>query len=204
MARGYHRQRAARLPIVGIDRSGIASTALVEGRAATVTGIVKRAYPTSTDQRLAIVPRTTSDITLGAAGAPLSAARVGQSAPGLVDRGPHLQARTQAAARPPIPVQALMIRRRSPALVPRTPSSPRCRSTSAAPSASAAASCLVGEGSSPSRTGPGRSPSALPVTPPHSADELRPTDLVNVTGIVGRTAAGGIEITVDDARNVAR
>ena len=53
------------IPISGLERSGIPSTALEEGRSATVTGIVKRAYPTATDQRLAVVPRTGADIKLG-------------------------------------------------------------------------------------------------------------------------------------------
>jgi hypothetical protein len=54
------------VPVVGISRSGIDSTALVEGRSATIVGIVKRAYPTASDQRFAIVPRTPGDIRLGA------------------------------------------------------------------------------------------------------------------------------------------
>jgi hypothetical protein len=55
------------VPIVGLARSGIASTVLEAGRVATITGIVKRAYPTASDQRLAIVPRSAADIRLGAA-----------------------------------------------------------------------------------------------------------------------------------------
>ncbi|MEO8626257.1 MAG: lamin tail domain-containing protein, partial [Candidatus Limnocylindrales bacterium] len=55
------------IPIVGLDRSGIASTALEAGRKATITGIVKRAYPTASDQRLQIVPRSIADISLGGA-----------------------------------------------------------------------------------------------------------------------------------------
>lgn len=55
------------IPIVGLERSGIASTALEAGRKATITGIVKRAYPTASDQRLQIVPRNAADISLGAA-----------------------------------------------------------------------------------------------------------------------------------------
>ena len=54
------------VPVVGLERSGIDSTALIEGRSATVIGVVKRAYPTATDQRLALVPRSPSDIRLGA------------------------------------------------------------------------------------------------------------------------------------------
>ncbi len=53
------------IPISGLERSGIPSTALEEGRSATITGIVKRAYPTATDQRLSVVPRSAADIKLG-------------------------------------------------------------------------------------------------------------------------------------------
>ncbi|MDL2334689.1 MAG: lamin tail domain-containing protein [Chloroflexota bacterium] len=55
------------IPIVGLERSAIASTALEAGRKATITGIVKRAYPTASDQRLQLVPRSAADIKLGAA-----------------------------------------------------------------------------------------------------------------------------------------
>jgi hypothetical protein len=54
--------------IDGLSRSGIPASALVVGRTANVTGIVKRAYPTATDQRLAIVPRSAADISLGEPG----------------------------------------------------------------------------------------------------------------------------------------
>jgi hypothetical protein len=58
------------VPIVGLERSGIPSIALEAGRSATITGIVKRAYPTASDQRLSIVPRSAVDIKLGAAPQP--------------------------------------------------------------------------------------------------------------------------------------
>ena len=53
------------LPVVGVATSEIPSTALEEGRSATITGIVKRAYPTASDQRYAVVPRFAADIELG-------------------------------------------------------------------------------------------------------------------------------------------
>jgi hypothetical protein len=56
-----------RVPVSGLAGSGIASTAVVEGRRATVTGIVRRPYPTATDRRFAVVPRGPSDVVLGAA-----------------------------------------------------------------------------------------------------------------------------------------
>ncbi|MGH2407558.1 MAG: lamin tail domain-containing protein [Candidatus Limnocylindrales bacterium] len=54
-----------KLPLVGLARAGIATTSLVEGRTATVTGIVRRPYPTAKDRRLAIVPRGSADLSLG-------------------------------------------------------------------------------------------------------------------------------------------
>ena len=65
------------VPIVGIERSEITSTALEEGRTATVTGIVKRAFPTASDQRLTIVPRSTADVRLGGSVAPSSGGPTG-------------------------------------------------------------------------------------------------------------------------------
>ena len=59
-----------RLLVSGLPDSGLAVTALVEGRRATVIGIVRRPYPTATDRRFAIVPRSTGDVRLGAAAGP--------------------------------------------------------------------------------------------------------------------------------------
>jgi hypothetical protein len=53
------------VPIHGLARSGIPSTALTVGREATITGLAKRAHPTATDQRMGVVPRSTADISLG-------------------------------------------------------------------------------------------------------------------------------------------
>ena len=45
----------------------LASTALVEGRSATIVGIAKRPYPTATDHRFGLVPRTAADLAVGPA-----------------------------------------------------------------------------------------------------------------------------------------
>jgi hypothetical protein len=58
---------AGTLPIVGVARSGVAADVLEEGRNATVTGIVKRAHPSATDQRFGIAPRDARDVRLGPA-----------------------------------------------------------------------------------------------------------------------------------------
>jgi hypothetical protein len=53
------------LPIAGLTGSGISSDGFVDGQTARVVGIVRRAYPTATDQRFAVAPRTRKDIRLG-------------------------------------------------------------------------------------------------------------------------------------------
>jgi hypothetical protein len=50
------------LPISGLAASRIPSTTLSPGDSATVTGVVRRAYPTAADQRFSLVPRNPSDI----------------------------------------------------------------------------------------------------------------------------------------------
>ncbi len=62
------RAGSIRIPVTGLPGSGIGAAAITEGRAATVTGIVKRPFPTATDRRFAILPRRGSDLVLGAAG----------------------------------------------------------------------------------------------------------------------------------------
>jgi hypothetical protein len=54
-----------RIPLSGLAGARIPSTALVEGRTATIVGIVRRPYPSATDRRFAIVPRSLADIKLG-------------------------------------------------------------------------------------------------------------------------------------------
>jgi hypothetical protein len=51
--------------IDGLPGSSIPSTALLTGRRATVTGIVKRPYPGATDARFSIVPRSPADLVVG-------------------------------------------------------------------------------------------------------------------------------------------
>ncbi len=95
---------AVHIPLVGLAGSGIAPTVVVEGRTATVTGIVKRAYPTAGDQRYAVVPRSTRDLSLRAGTVPASASpgagtpqpgSVGSAAPPVV---PDIALRDLAAS----------------------------------------------------------------------------------------------------------
>jgi hypothetical protein len=64
-----------RVPVAGLSGAGIPPTALVEGRRASVVGIVRRPYPGATDRRFAIVPRSPADVELGAVVAPSGATR---------------------------------------------------------------------------------------------------------------------------------
>jgi hypothetical protein len=68
-----------RIALTGLAGSGIPVERLVEGRPATVTGIVKRAYPTATDQRFSVVPRSTRDVVV--AGTPGGSAGGTDTAP---------------------------------------------------------------------------------------------------------------------------
>jgi hypothetical protein len=68
---------AVRVPVVGLAGSGIPATTIIAGRAATITGIVKRPYPTASDRRFALIPRGTGDLMLGSvaqAGMPVGSA----------------------------------------------------------------------------------------------------------------------------------
>jgi hypothetical protein len=58
-----------RVPVQGQAGAGIPSTALVTGRKVTVTGIVKRPYPTASDRRFAVLPRGGTDLAIGPSGA---------------------------------------------------------------------------------------------------------------------------------------
>lgn len=90
------------MPVVGLANSGIPSSALVEGRQATITGIVKRAYPTASDQRFALVPRTTADIVIGAAPGPSpTAAQASPGRTGTTGSTGNLASDTPPAGRSP-------------------------------------------------------------------------------------------------------
>jgi hypothetical protein len=86
--RDGHRWRAdlvvgsKRIAISGVAAAGVAASGMTEGRAATVVGIVRRPYPTATDRRFAIVPRTPADLRLGPAAGPHAGTAAGGSSSG--------------------------------------------------------------------------------------------------------------------------
>ena len=53
----------------GLAGAGIAASSVVEGRRATVVGIVRRPYPGASDRRWSVVPRGPADVDLGGAAA---------------------------------------------------------------------------------------------------------------------------------------
>ena len=197
------------IPIVGIDRSGIPSTALVEGRSATVTGIVKRAYPTATDQRLAVVPRGSGDITLG--GSVASPVPGSSASPRPNPSGPGNTLR-------PIGSGGISVRptfgvdNGDPA---QTPGSVLSLSGAGYAVISSLAEHIGGTVRIGGRVtaiandvvtvddGTGEAYVRLTGEAASLVDQLHPGMLVNVTGLVGRTAAGSIEVVVDSASDVS-
>ncbi len=57
-----------KVPVHGQAGAGIPSTAILSGRRITVTGIVKRPYPTASDRRFAVLPRSGADVSIAPAG----------------------------------------------------------------------------------------------------------------------------------------
>jgi outer membrane biosynthesis protein TonB len=70
------------VPIVGQPGSGIGSDTLIEGGVATVSGIVRRPFPTASDRRFAILPRSTGDLHLEGGLLMQHTASAGQSSAG--------------------------------------------------------------------------------------------------------------------------
>lgn len=178
------------VPIVGLARSGIPSTDLVAGRQATVTGIVKRAYPTASDQRLAIVPRSPADIRLGAA-APDDPARTSDPA-GSGDPGwsPSTTAGPGQGQSPPAAVGTV-------ALGDLAAHETELVSVGGRVLAVAGPRLTIDDGTGSvvvKLTGEAAGLSVL----------FTPGDLLNATGRVERTASGGLEVVVDDPDSITR
>ncbi|HET7167606.1 MAG TPA: hypothetical protein VFI69_00240, partial [Candidatus Limnocylindrales bacterium] len=74
---------AQRLIVIGQPGADIPMTSLAEGRAVVVTGIVRPAYPSATDRRASLLPRSPADIDLvGSTGTGTGAATGGATSPG--------------------------------------------------------------------------------------------------------------------------
>ncbi|MEA2673197.1 MAG: hypothetical protein QOI92_389, partial [Chloroflexota bacterium] len=77
----------ANVPVQGQAGAGIPSTALISGRKITVTGIVKRPYPTAADRRFAVLPRNGTDLALGPSGDGAAAGSTGAGNAGAGNAG---------------------------------------------------------------------------------------------------------------------
>jgi hypothetical protein len=71
----------------GLAGARIPASAVVEGRTATIVGIVRRPYPGATDRRWSIAPRSTADVATASGGA-TDGARDGSAQPGEAGAGP--------------------------------------------------------------------------------------------------------------------
>lgn len=181
------------IPIAGVARSGIPSTALSAGSNATVTGIVRRAYPTATDQRLAIVPRGPADISLGsgrrAAGGPdgvIAGAPLGPGQPGspLAFEADDRAAQVPAARPANVALSALAGRQGTTVLVGGLIDSIAGLRVTLSDESGTAVVRLSGAAA-------------------ELAGRLAPGMLLNAEGVVERTAAGGLEVNVDDPDRIA-
>jgi outer membrane biosynthesis protein TonB len=85
---------SARIPVAGLSGARIPVTLFVEGRRATVVGIVRRPHPSAKDRRLSLVPRSPADVAVGPAEAgrpspaPRGGGRAAQPAAGGPSAGP--------------------------------------------------------------------------------------------------------------------
>ena len=181
------------LPIDGLARSGIASTALVVGRTATVTGIVKRPYPTASDQRYSIVPRTAADISLGgaasqpsgSAGPLTSSGTTPISGPGAVGSSPASPAGSAggAAARRPANMALADIAAHEGEVV----------LVGGAVEAVDADRLLISDGSGVAAV---RLPAGF------ASASVRVGSLLNARGTVSRNPQGGLEVVVNDVDGI--
>jgi hypothetical protein len=66
-----------RVVVVGTAGAGVPASAIVEGHRVTVVGIVRRPYPTASDRRFTVDPRTSSDVRSGGLSAGVGASGAG-------------------------------------------------------------------------------------------------------------------------------
>ncbi len=76
------------IPVAGLAGAAIPASTLGEGRRLTVTGIVRRPYPSATDRRYQLVPRGIADLVVGPAPAPVAGGGAGTSDGGVRSPAP--------------------------------------------------------------------------------------------------------------------
>jgi hypothetical protein len=87
-----------RVVVAGLAGARIPASTLVEGRTATIVGIVRRPYPGASDRRWSIAPRGPADVTVGAGGAGAGGAGAGAGGAGAGGGGSDGSAGTGAGA----------------------------------------------------------------------------------------------------------
>jgi hypothetical protein len=179
------------IPVSGLARSGIPADALVAGRAATITGIVRRAFPTASDQRHLLVPRSKADIRLGAA--PRPTASGGEAGGGGHGSNPTLAASsaTPSATSRPVGIAGSQ------------PLADLAAHESAIVSVGGRVTAVAG----PRITIEDESASAvirLAGDAARLAQTFGPGDLLNATGRVQRNPHAGVEVVVDDPAGLRR
>jgi hypothetical protein len=71
-----------RILVVGQPGAGIPAASVVEGRAIRLVGIVRRAFPSASDRRPSLLPRSPADVEAGSAGAASSGSGSGSGGSG--------------------------------------------------------------------------------------------------------------------------
>ena len=194
-------------PIVGLARSQIAADAVAAGRSATITGIVKRAYPTASDQRLAVVPRSAADIRLGdSAAQPTDGPAATQSAGQTGRPRPHGSSASDSPGRSPA--------------APGRPTPPVAGGSTRPTADTVPLGDLAGaDGETVTVGGTVVAIDGLRLTIDDGsasavvrlvgdatslAAVIGIGDLINATGRVERNAAGGLEVAVEDPAAISR
>ena len=195
------------VPVSGIERSGISADALVEGREATIVGVVKRAYPTASDQRFALVPRSSGDIHLGPAPATQRPDASGSPDPQTGEPDETHDAPEGGAGLPPW----------SESFAPGESPDPNASAPGTTDDIVSVADLAghVGQRVSVGGFVTAIDGARLTVQDETAAtvvrlsgdamsalDRIAVGDLVNATGLADRNAAGGIEITVSDPADI--
>ncbi len=91
-----------RLVVIGQPGAGIGVERVPEGGQATITGIVRRAYPTATDRRPSLLPRSPDDVRVTGGSSPVGGGPGGVGAsPGASAGGASGPGASPGASRPP-------------------------------------------------------------------------------------------------------
>ena len=180
---------AARLVLIGQPGAKIPVDAILEGHAIEVVGIVRPAYPSASDRRATILPRSRGDVRVGAATSGGARGRRQRDRRGGFlrrdqRRDEHREPAAQGARRPTRPFR-----------MPTSRTSPRSWER---PSGSAALSWMSGPTVSCSTTARRTRRSCCAKTPRTGSRSSNPGDAINVIGRVERLDDETLGVVVTD------